>query len=176
MRSMTTVWLDKRARTVMETEALKRRFLETGGSLFGWAHQSDIVIACASGPGRRAKHWPRSFQPHRPTVEAVMKAVYLASEGRYGYLGSWHTHPCGAALPSEIDTRTAHGMSEQEDLLLKEPLLLILSTRRHGSTAELGDLRAWKWGSRDRRLVGVEVECCELDEYFGPTPSELFTE
>jgi hypothetical protein len=48
---MTTVQLDTRAWTVIERQAVRRRLLETGGSIFGWETSGEsgdaVVIACA---------------------------------------------------------------------------------------------------------------------------------
>jgi integrative and conjugative element protein (TIGR02256 family) len=165
---MSTVWLDARARSHIEREAVKRRLCETGGALFGWERDGELVVACASGPGTRAKHRPRSFEAHRATTAAAMRAVARSSERRYGYLGTWHTHPLGHPSPSGIDSDTARRLAAQEDLLLPRPLLLILSTTGQAWNVRPEELRAWRWDPERRCLRAAEVLPCRLDEWFCP--------
>lgn len=152
----------------MEREAIGRRLFETGGALFGWEHDGELVIACASGPGRYAKHRPRRFESHPPTTAAAMRAVAKSSEGRYGYIGSWHTHPCGAAAPSRLDSRTARDLAEQEDLRVPRPLLLIVATRCRSRPVRVREIRAWRWQPFRAVLEPVEVLSCELPERHCP--------
>jgi integrative and conjugative element protein (TIGR02256 family) len=163
-----TVWLDSRARAHIEREAIGRRLRETGGALFGWEHDGELVIACASGPGRHAKHRPRRFEPNRRTTAVAMRAVAKSSEGRYGYIGSWHTHPCGAATPSRLDTRTARDLAEQEDLRVPRPLLLIVGTRCRSRPVRVREIRAWRWQPVRAVLEPVEVRSSELTERYCP--------
>jgi integrative and conjugative element protein (TIGR02256 family) len=171
---MSGVLLDARARDVMDREAVQRRLRESGGSLFGWENDDHIVIACASGPGPKARHRPRSFQPAPGTTASVMKAVAESSASRYGYLGSWHTHPLAAAVPSAIDRGTAEAMAAQTDLLLPEPLLLILSTTGTSRRVVPADLRAWRWQKDERVLREMPVGACQLTERFCPPRARLF--
>ena len=166
--------LDSRARAVIEHEAVKRRLFETGGGLFGWEDDKTLVVACASGPGPRAKHRPRSFEPRRGTTAATMQAVQDASGGRYGFLGSWHTHPLAAPKPSSIDTGTAQAMATQEDLRVAAPLLLILATTGTRLRVEAAGLRAWRWEPVQGCLVAVELSECRLEERFCPPEEQLF--
>lgn len=169
------VWLDLRARAVIEREAVKRRLLETGGSLFGWEADDGIVVVCASGPGPSARHRRRLFEPNRTTTAAAIRAVHNASDGRYSYLGSWHTHPQAAPIPSGIDAATAREMSEQADLELKRPLLLILGTRGLTARAQVSELQAWRWEPTLGNLLRCELRACRLDERYVPEERDLFT-
>ena len=171
---MKPVLLDHRARAVIEYEAVKRRLFETGGGLFGWDDDEALVVACASGPGRHAKHRPRSFKPHRETTAKAIQAVQDASGGRYGFLGSWHTHPLAAPTPSSIDTGTARAMAAQEDVRLPAPLLLILATTGTPLHVVPAELRAWLWEPAKQRLVAVEVRECRMEERYCPPEEQLF--
>jgi integrative and conjugative element protein (TIGR02256 family) len=164
-----TAWLDSRARAHIEREASRRRLLETGGALFGYERDGELVIACASGPGPHAKHRPRRFEPHRPTTAAAMRAVAASSEGRCGYIGSWHTHPCGAAAPSGLDSRTARDLAEQEDLGLPRPLVLIVGTRCRTRPVRVREVRSWRWQPVRGVLEPVELRTCELTERYCPS-------
>lgn len=174
LRAVTTVRLDRHARSAIEAAGVQRRLLETGGALFGWRQDDDIVIACASGPGPGAKHRPRSFQPGPRVTASAMNAVRLSSGGRYGFLGSWHTHPLAAPIPSAVDTGTARGMADQEDLLLPEPLLLILSTTGTSYRVRARELRAWLWSRETERLHDLPIDTVELPERHCPTAAQLF--
>jgi integrative and conjugative element protein (TIGR02256 family) len=165
---MNVVWLDARARAHIEREALKRRLCETGGALFGWESDGALVVACASGPGTRAKHRPRRFEAHRATTAAVMRAVAVSSQCRYGYLGTWHTHPRGAPSPSWLDSETAGELAAQDDLLLPRPLLLILSTTGQAWTVRPGNMRAWRWDPERQRLHAAELVPCQLADWYCP--------
>lgn len=171
---MTSVRLDGRARALIEREAVMRRLRETGGAIFGWESEGIIVVACACGPGPRAKHRLRSFEPAPGTTKAAMLAVASASKGRYGYLGSWHTHPRAAPVPSSIDIGTAKAMAEQEDLRLPAPLLLIISTTGTSLHVEPRNLCAWQWDPVAKRLRRVPVEDCDLAERYCPPAALLF--
>lgn len=171
---LTSVRLDRRARALIEREAVTRRLRETGGAIFGWESEGVIVVACASGPGPRARHRLRSFEPAPGTTQAAMLAVASASEGRYGYLGSWHTHPRMAPVPSSIDIGTAKAMAEQDDLRLPAPLLLIISTTGTSLHVEPGILCAWRWDPVGARLRRAPVEDCDLAERHCPPAALLF--
>lgn len=165
---MNTVWLDARARAHIEREAVKRRLCETGGALFGWESDGVLVVACASGPGTRAKHRPRRFVAHRATTAAAMRAVALSSERRSGYVGTWHTHPRGDPSPSGVDSDTASQLAAQADLLLPRPLLLILSTTGQARNVRPGKMRAWRWEPERQRLRAAELVPCHLAEWYCP--------
>jgi len=169
-----TVFVDRRARAIIEREAVRRRLRETGGSLFGWEADDGIFIACATGPGPGAKHGPRSFSPAPATVATAMARVLDVSEGRYGYLGSWHTHPLAAARPSATDSATAKAMAEQDDLLLPRPLLLILCTTGTKRSVRAGELAAWLWTTTSKRLERATVETIELTERYCPAAELLY--
>lgn len=170
---MSTVWLDGRARAHIEREAVKRRLRETGGALFGWEDADSLVVACASAPGPKAKHRLRSFEPHRATTAEAMREVALASEGRYGYLGSWHTHPRGTPVPSSTDSATAADLASQEGLLLPRPLLLIVATTWRARVVRAEEARAWRWDRSSKRLRPAELVAWTLDELYCPK-SALF--
>jgi integrative and conjugative element protein (TIGR02256 family) len=171
---MKPVLLDRRALAVIEHEAVNRHLFETGGGVFGWEDDEALVIACASGPGRGAKHRPRSFEPRREATAAAMHAVQDASDGRYSFLGSWHTHPLAAPVPSSIDIGTARSMAAQTDLRLAAPLLLILATTGTKRRVRPGEMRAWRWDIDARRLTATNINNCELQERFCPPEELLF--
>jgi integrative and conjugative element protein (TIGR02256 family) len=165
---VTLVWLERRARQTIRHEALQRRFLETGGALFGYEAAGEVVVACAFGPGDHARHRPRSFEPDRARTAALIASVRKASEQRYRFLGSWHTHPRGIAIPSATDTRTAAAMSAQADLILPRPLLLIQATRGYRATVKPDELVAWRWDDDANELQRTPIETADLEERYCP--------
>jgi len=151
-----TIWVDEQAHATILREAPQRRFLETGGALFGYQGDGDVVVIRAFGPGNRAKHRPHSFVPDRQTTAALIAAVWEYSAKRYRFLGSWHTHPHGQAVPSRTDSRTAADMARQEDLRLPAPLVAIQAT--HGLLdVELGEFRVWQWDAAIEQLSDQHV-------------------
>lgn len=164
-----TVWLDAQARAAIAAEAISRPRTETGGALFGYAQGGDVVVACAYGPGPRAKHRRTTFEPHAATTQMLIDAVYDGSDARYRYLGSWHSHPLGVPRPSGTDIRTSEDVAHDTAVALPEPLVLIQATRRAaGSAVEPGELRAWRWSARERWLMPCELEPVELAERYCP--------
>jgi integrative and conjugative element protein (TIGR02256 family) len=166
-----SVFLDSRAREALEREAARRRLRETGGALFGYDTGEDVVIACAYGPGPRARHRRSSFEADYGTTDALMRAVRHASRQRYRFLGSWHTHPGGAAIPSSFDTHTAAEIAGEDDVLLARPLVLIQATSPKRRGAEIAELAAWRWSQDGERLVREPLEPLELGERSCPVVS-----
>lgn len=170
------VFLDERARELIEREAVARRLRETGGAVFGWEGDEGLVVACATGPGPNAKHRPRSFQPAPGTTRAAIDAVREASDGRYGFLGSWHTHPLATPVPSKIDIGTAEAMAAQVDLLLPAPLILIVSTTGTKLRVVPQTMRAWRWIPEEGCLRAAEINHCLLPERYCPPAALLFAD
>ena len=162
------VWLDVRARAVIERETRQRPGVETGGALFGFADGNDVVVAGAYGPGPRAKHRRTTFEPHPATTAALMDAVREYSQARYRYLGSWHSHPGGAARPSATDVSTTERVANEPGVLLPRPLVLIQSSRAAANGVVVAELRAWRWVPELAWMLPCEVESIELEERFCP--------
>jgi integrative and conjugative element protein (TIGR02256 family) len=152
-----TVWLDPVARHQIEREASHRRFVETGGPLFGFEADEDVVVIGAGGPGPNARHRPRSFRPDRDAVDRAITRVQKASERRYRYLGSWHTHPFGRARPSGTDVAAARGIGEEPEVLLPRPLVVIHATWPTRRTFRDRDLRAFRWMPPLSALVPIDL-------------------
>lgn len=118
------LWLDPAAVRVMELCARRRPVLETGGAIFGYRTDEDIVAVIATGPGsgRRRRH---SFTADHDYTQRLIDVLYEASGGTLGYLGGWHTHPLGQAAPSPRDIATLLDIAEQGEVRLKRPVILI---------------------------------------------------
>jgi len=150
-----TVWLDATARAQIEREARRFRLRETGGPLFGFEDEDmdELVIVGAGGPGPQAKHRRRLFVPDREAVDRAIARVHNASEGRYAFLGSWHTHPLGQPLPSPTDIATARDVAADDCADLPRPLVLIQATNPLRRTLRDRELRAYRWKAGDATLA-----------------------
>jgi integrative and conjugative element protein (TIGR02256 family) len=163
-----TVWIDADARSLIAAQASSRKRTESGGALLGFGDR-DVVVACAYGPGPRAKHRRAAFEPHPATTQAVIDAVFAASEARYRYLGSWHSHPLGAPRPSGTDITTTEAVANDLGVGLPEPIVLIQATRgAAGGGVQAGELRAWRWSARERWLLPCELRVLELEHPYCP--------
>lgn len=162
-----TVWLDRGARAEIEREARRWRLRETGGPLFGYADEAtdQLVIVGAGGPGPRATHRRRLFIPDRDAVNRAIVRVHEASDGRYAFLGSWHTHPLGRPTPSSTDIATAREVATDAAADLPRPLVLIQATNPLRRTLRDRDLRAWHWSSDDDRLSPMPLAIVDDPPY-----------
>lgn len=150
------VWLDEEARRQIHIEAARRRFVETGGPLFGYEGQDeDVVVVVALGPGPKAKHRPRSLIPDREATQAAIELVHERADGRYRYIGSWHSHPLGNAVPSCRDLRTAREVALQLEVHLPRPLILIQATRPRIRLVSVGELAVYRWDPKTERMMAV---------------------
>ena len=162
-----TVWLDLVARAEIEREARRFRLRETGGPLFGFDDEdsNQLVVVGAGGPGPRAKHRRRTFAPDRDAVDRAIARVHDESEGRYAFLGSWHTHPLGRPAPSPTDIATARDISADEATDLPRPLVLIQATNPLRRTLRDRDLRAWRWSILKDELEAMPLAIVRAPEY-----------
>lgn len=163
------MWLDERARAAIEGETARRPRVETGGALFGFGSDLELVVACAYGPGPRARHRRSSFEPHPRTTDALIEAVWRASDRRYRYLGSWHSHPGGSARPSTTDVHTTERVANDPAVRLSSPLVLIQATSPAHGVACPGELRGWHWSSDQVWLLPCELEPVWLEDRFCPS-------
>jgi integrative and conjugative element protein (TIGR02256 family) len=162
------VWLDERARALIESETRKRPRVESGGALFGFGDGDDLVVAGAYGPGPRARHRRTTFHPHPETTGLLMEAVSENSRRRYRYLGSWHSHPGGLPRPSGTDISTAEAVAEEAEVGLNQPLMLIQASRPSGRASEPAGLRAWRWSSEADWVLPWAIRPIELEERHCP--------
>ena len=160
-----TVWLAAAARAQIEREARRFRLRETGGPLFGFDDGEQIVIIGAGGPGRRATHRRRLFVPDREAVDRAITRVHAASEGRYAFLGSWHTHPLGRPAPSPTDIETARAVAADPTTDLPRPLVLIQATNPLRRTLRDRDLRAYRWTPGEHGLTTQRVILIDGSSY-----------
>jgi integrative and conjugative element protein (TIGR02256 family) len=112
--------------TTLAREGDQYRFCETGGVLFGYhTDDNDLVITQATGPGPRARHGWRSFEPDTRYCQERLEAVFQESEGAISYVGEWHTHPHGGLRPSRLDFESMMELARDPDVRLRQPALWI---------------------------------------------------
>lgn len=149
--------MTQRARATIRDEVLKRPTVETGGALFGWRTPEGIVVDGAGDPGPRAKHRPRSFQTDRRHTQRLIDQVHAESDGAIKFIGSWHSHPGGGAVPSPRDSATAAEISADGPVGLPEPTILVVGTSGTPATPEELAFAAYVWSCTDRRLIQALV-------------------
>ena len=157
MVPLTRVWLDPEALEVIRAEATRRRFVETGGPLFGFDAEDESVVVRAFGPGPRAKHRPWNYVPDRAATQEAIERVFAESDGRFGYVGEWHSHPRGRAYPSGGDLKSVIEIASQPAVDVPEPLILIQATKPLHRHVELGELAAYRWRRDAEAVFALEL-------------------
>jgi integrative and conjugative element protein (TIGR02256 family) len=151
------VWLPEDSQLLIRAETLDKHARESGGPLFGYQNDDEVVITRAFGPGPRARHRPWVFEPDRAAVQAAIDAVATDSAGAERYIGSWHSHPLGVARPSPLDRRTARNIADDAEAGCPRPLMLIQATVIRLSGVRPGRLRAYRWDASAHRLQRLEI-------------------
>lgn len=160
---MSRIWIDAAARELIAVEAVRRRFRETGGTLFGYRADDDFVIAHAKPPGARAKHRRTRYLPHVDDVQEEIDEVFLGSEGAFRYLGEWHTHPGGRAVPSATDERSAERIATASETDLAEPVVLIQATAPMRIHVSIAKLMAYRWSMKQGCLLSTDLTVATID-------------
>jgi integrative and conjugative element protein (TIGR02256 family) len=153
------VWLDEAAMQTIRHETLRHPTLETGGALFGWRDADQCVIACAGDPGARARHRRRSFEANRGHSQSLINQIHEKSQGRYRFVGSWHSHPGTSRMPSKRDNTTAQEIAADPEVGLSEPLIVIISQDLATLQNEDPDqaIRCYWWSQLERRLIQSQL-------------------
>jgi len=162
---MGVMWLDIRA--IDEIVADVRRWgrrVETGGPLFGFEAQEDVVVACAAGTGDTTVRTSSRFEPNADVVDKLIAETHAISDARYRYIGSWHTHPGGGPAPSRRDRDTAHDIATDAAIRLRAPVLLIVATSRIPLRRTVRRFGAWRWMPDSCRLDELAIDQCVLSE------------
>jgi len=122
---------------------------ETGGVLMGYhlPQEKQVVITAIIGPGPLANHGSSSFTPDHLYQIGEIASLYEASGREHTYLGDWHSHPRGRAVPSPTDLGVLARISLTASARCPEPLLLLIAGGRSW------DLTFWQWKS----VGGMEV-------------------
>jgi len=127
---------------------------ETGGILIGYYTGSlrRAVIERATPPPSDSRTGPTSFYRGVKGLRGLLSKLWRRplSKRRY-YLGEWHFHPGGAAIPSAQDRDQIQEIADSTDYQCPEPILLLLG----GDPQKKYSLGAWIFlrGERPVRLI-----------------------
>ena len=138
-------------RVLQRLLAVEQRPWEVGGWLLGWwaEDRASLFVTHATPPASRGTPFgvTISGHGHRPFFDEA----WDRSQGHVTFLGDWHTHPGGPAIPSRRDRAAAASLAEDPDFGTPEPLLAIVATPR------------WPW-SRRKAAVAFFVRRDEILE------------
>lgn len=123
-------WFDRSALSELLAEAQRWRLRETGGALLGWHEGRQVVVRQVLGPGPQAKHGFSYFEPDHEWQGEQGRKIYENSGRTIAYVGDWHTHPRGRAIPSRQDRTTMAMIAEDKDFRAPNALAAIVGRRR----------------------------------------------
>ena len=111
------------------TDEVTRKFpLETGGVLMGYSDSAgDVVVTHVIGPGPRAHHALRNFEPDYEFQEEEISKLFRDSGSVCEYLGDWHSHPRGPEALSTTDKNALMNISRHYPARCSEPIMCIVS-------------------------------------------------
>lgn len=115
-----------------------------------------LMIEHALGPGPEAVHERHRFVPDGAWQQQRLGAAYEVSGRITTYLGDWHSHPAGHAIPSRRDHRTARAVARTGSARNRRPLTVIVAPSTVGK--EDGDWNAVAYRFDGKRLVLVTLE------------------
>lgn len=109
------------------------------------------------GPGPNARHGWSYFEPEGQWQVARGREIYRASGRTIAYLGDWHTHPHGSAVPSARDRQTALDIATDTVFRAPEPLYgIVARSLRHFMRKRFWELAMYMFV--DGELKGMAVE------------------
>jgi integrative and conjugative element protein (TIGR02256 family) len=122
-----TVFIHHSALTLIKREILNTaNNYETGGVLLGYISDSNAVITHASSPGPNAIQKRQSIEIDTEYCQNFINQVFESSDGRYSYLGDWHSHTKNSLLYSQIDQRELYRLSKHKKSRVPFPLMMIV--------------------------------------------------
>lgn len=141
---------------------------EIGGWLLGyWTEdRAAIIVTHATPPAARGSAFgiTISGRGHRDRFDEVWERT----GGRVTFLGDWHTHPGGPAIPSAQDRRAMEQLASEGDYGTPEPLIAIVSTARLPRFTGPNEIR---WYCRS---PGGDVVSMDADVFVNPPPGVAF--
>lgn len=110
---------------------------EFGGLLLGrYVDNNKIVLIEESISPKKYKSSRYSFERGSEGIKEILVAKYNATPCLI-YVGEWHTHPDGPAKPSNTDLIAMSELANDTNVLIHNPVLMILEVRKSSYKIEL---------------------------------------
>lgn len=132
---------------------------ETGGILLGHDNVETIMVTVAGSPGPAATRTPTSFTRDLAHAQELAERAYDVDDSLW--IGEWHTHPCGPAVPSVTDLTTYRTLLTSPELGFERVLSVIVMPDIRGQW-ESPQLRAFVVQLWAEVPEAVTVTACEL--------------
>lgn len=111
----------------MEAERRTHHPSETGGVLLGRRSSRRVCVEWLVGPGPKARHESRNFEPDTEWQRERIADAFGMSGGSLDYLGDWHSHTSASARASIQDWRTAMLIARYPQARCPQPIILIVA-------------------------------------------------
>lgn len=159
----TPIWVPRTVLKLLVTIAAAHHPLEVGGMLLGYRSEDVAVIVEATLPGVDAVHAEASYEPDQARDETIVAERYRATGGTAGYLGDWHSHPCGTVGLSRTDRQVLRRISEYGDARQTTPVMAIVA----GAPDETYKVGAWVYSpwTLGPLVVRTEAKLVEVQPY-----------
>lgn len=104
---------------------------EFGGILIG-KYAADFSEAFIEGflTTSKIKNSSSRFTRYAQELNQKLDQVHRQSGGETHYLGEWHSHPIGQAIPSHIDKKAMTDIANDPKIETSTPILLIMGNLR----------------------------------------------
>lgn len=99
--------------------------METGGILVGVRTKKEFSIQEIVDAGPKSIETRSRFKKDFQYAQSELSRLYRESQGKWGYLGEWHSHPDGSLIPSCIDKLAMKEIAISTENYQFKPILLI---------------------------------------------------
>ena len=100
---------------VITSQILRFGLLETGGTLLGYIENGILYVSKASKPGPKAIHEPDYFKADANYIDMFIDMEIANSNGKFRYIGEWHTHPQIKPCPSPTDFKSLKEIADSSN-------------------------------------------------------------
>jgi integrative and conjugative element protein (TIGR02256 family) len=105
---------------------------ETGGILVGTRTAEHIFILAVVDAGPKSLEKRTMFKKDFSYAKSELARLHTESQGKWGYLGEWHSHPDGSLMPSSVDVKSMNDIVKSILNSNLTPILLIGDIRKGG--------------------------------------------
>jgi integrative and conjugative element protein (TIGR02256 family) len=109
-----------------------KKNIETGGVLAGHINGNNkrsVILSHVSGPGPKAIKRSDIFKKDIVFCQEFLDEIYKKTAGKIVYSGEWHYHPSRNNNPSGLDLSSLEQISNQNEYLLDEPIMIIFNNK-----------------------------------------------